>query len=118
LESISLMTNIHQAAQARPEHIMISFGFLHCCYSKVENATDLAACTAVLASAECCWGQCDQEVFIAAVIVNPSYKISPFQKIPLTTCVGLAALFRCLWSCFYSSDAPLDLYTGLYEWFP
>jgi hypothetical protein len=71
---------------------VISFGFLHFRYSKIENKTDLAACTAVLASAECRWGQCDQEVFIAAVIVNPFYKISPLQKIPLTICAGLAAL--------------------------
>ncbi|KAG2158740.1 uncharacterized protein EDB93DRAFT_1245973 [Suillus bovinus] len=46
-------------------------------------------CTAVLASAERCWGQCDQEVFIAAVIVNPFYKILPFKKIPLTYMWGL-----------------------------
>src|SRR5258708_6979980 len=78
LEPISLMMNIHQVAQARPEHIVVSFGFLHFCYSKIENATDLAAHTAVLASAEHHWGQCNQEVFIAAVTVNPFYKISPF----------------------------------------
>ncbi|KAG2116714.1 uncharacterized protein F5147DRAFT_649153 [Suillus discolor] len=85
LEPISLMTNIHQAAQARPENIVISFGFLHFRYSKIENSADLTARTAVLASAERRWGQCDQEVFIAAVIVNPFYKVLLFQKIPLTT---------------------------------
>jgi hypothetical protein len=110
------MMNVHQAAQARPEHVVISFGFLHFHYSKIENHTDLAACTAVLASAERRWGQCDQEVFIAAVIINPFYKILPFQKIPLTTCAGLAALFGRLWSRFYNSDAPLDLYTDLEDY--
>ncbi|KAG2047405.1 hypothetical protein BDR06DRAFT_1031109 [Suillus hirtellus] len=108
--------NIHQAAQARPEYVVISFGFLHFHYSKIENHADLAACTAVLASAECHWGQCEQEVFIAAVIINPFYKILPFKKIPLTTHTGLVVLFRHLWSCFFNSDAPLDLYTDLEDY--
>ncbi|KAG1730369.1 uncharacterized protein EDB91DRAFT_1002670, partial [Suillus paluster] len=70
--------------------------------------------TAVLASIECRWEQCDQEVFIAAIIVNPFYKVSPFRNVPLTTCAGLATLFACLWRRFYNTnDIPLDLYTDL-----
>ncbi|KAG1719464.1 uncharacterized protein EDB91DRAFT_1065639 [Suillus paluster] len=113
LEPISLMTNVHQAAQARPENVAISFGFLHFCYSKIDNSTDLAARTAVLASVERRWEQCDQEVFIAAIIVNPFYKVSPFRNVPLTTCAGLATLFARLWRRFYNTnDIPLDLYSG------
>ncbi|KAG1893565.1 uncharacterized protein F5891DRAFT_962744 [Suillus fuscotomentosus] len=114
LEPISLMTNVHQAAQARPENVAISFGFLHFRYSKIDNDTDLAARMAVLASIERRWGQCDQEVFIAAIIVNPFYKVSPFQNVPLTTRAGLATLFARLWRRFYNTnDIPLDLYTDL-----
>jgi hypothetical protein len=116
LEPISLMTNIHQASQAKPEHVVISFGFLHFRYSRIENDTDLTARTAVLASLECCWGQCDQEVFIAAVIVNPFYKVAPFQKIPLTTHAGLAALFSRLWHHFYNKNVPLELYMDLQDY--
>ncbi|KAG0707177.1 ribonuclease H-like domain-containing protein, partial [Suillus ampliporus] len=114
INPISLMTNVHQAAQARPENVAISFGFLHFRYSKIDDNTDLAARTAVLASVERRWGQCDQEVFIAAIIVNPFYKVSPFRKVPLTTRAGLATLFARLWHRFYNTnDIPLDLYTDL-----
>jgi len=55
----------------------------------------------------------DQEVFIAAVIVNPFYKLSPFKAIPLTTCAGLASTFGHLWHRFYNGDAPVELFTDL-----
>ncbi|KAG2360241.1 ribonuclease H-like domain-containing protein, partial [Suillus spraguei] len=114
LEPISLMTNVHQAAQARPENVAISFGFLHFHYSKIDNDTDLAAHTAVLASIKRCWEQCNLEVFIAAIIMNPFYKVSPFQNVPLTTRAGLATLFACLWHHFYNTnDVPLNLYMDL-----
>ncbi|KAG1727642.1 ribonuclease H-like domain-containing protein [Suillus paluster] len=111
LEPISLMMNVHQA---RPENVAISFGFLHFCYSKIDNSTDLAARTAVLASVERRWEQCDQEVFIAAIIVNPFYKVSPFRNVPLTMHAGLATLFAHLWRRFYNTnDIPLNLYMDL-----
>lgn len=107
------MTNIHQAAHARPEHVVISFGFLYFRYSKLVDVDDAPARTAVLESAERRWANCDQEVFIAAVIVNPFYKVAPFSKIPLTTRAGLATLFGRLWLRFYNTSAPLDLFTDL-----
>ncbi|KAG1724135.1 hypothetical protein EDB19DRAFT_1915704 [Suillus lakei] len=94
------MTNIHQAAQVRPEHIVILFGFLHFHYSKIENAADLAARTAVLASAEHYWGQCNQEVFIAAC-----------------HCQSLLQDFTMLKDTPHNiSDAPLDLYMELEDY--
>ncbi|KAG0702164.1 hypothetical protein DFH29DRAFT_805298, partial [Suillus ampliporus] len=113
LEPIALMTNIHQAAHSKPEHILISFGFLYYCYSRIGDDTDLVAQNAVLESAEHHWGQVDQEVLITAVIINPLYKDKPFSNIPLITCAGLMSLFSCLWKHFYSGMAPLKLFTDL-----
>jgi len=79
------MTNIHQAAHSRPKNVPISFGFLYYHYSKVGDDNDLEARNAVLESAKHRWAQVDQEVFIAAVILNPLYKDKPFNNIPLTT---------------------------------
>lgn len=107
------MTNIHQAAHSKPEHIPISFGFLYYRYSKIGDDTDLVARNAVLESAERRWAQVDQEVFIAAVIVNPLYKNKPFGNIPLTTRAGLMSLFSRLWKRFYGGMAPLELFTDL-----
>lgn len=113
MEPIALMTNIHQAAHLKPEHIPISFGFLYYHYSKVGDESDLVARNAVLESAECHWAQIDQEVLIAAVIVDPLYKDKPFKNIPLTTRAGLMSLFSRLWTCFYGSVPPLKLFTDL-----
>jgi hypothetical protein len=107
------MTNIHQAAHSKPKHIPISFGFLYYCYSKVGDKSDLVGRNAVLESAEHRWAQIDQEVFIAAVIVDPLYKDKPFNNIPLTTHARLMALFSRLWTCFYSGVPPLELFTDL-----
>ena len=46
------MTNVHQAAHARPQHIVISFGFLYFWYLKLNDETDAPAWMAVLKSAE------------------------------------------------------------------
>ncbi|KAG1802172.1 uncharacterized protein HD556DRAFT_1228363 [Suillus plorans] len=113
LEPIALMTNIHQAAHSKPEHIPISFGFLYYCYSRIGDESDLVARNAVLESAERRWAQVDQEVFIAAVIVDPLYKDKPFSNIPLTTCAGLMSLFSRLWTRFYGGTPPLELFTDL-----
>ncbi|KAG2041579.1 hypothetical protein BDR03DRAFT_979518 [Suillus americanus] len=113
LEPITLMMNIHQAAHSKPEHIPISFGFLYYHYSIIGDESDLVAQNAVLESAEHRWAQVDQEVFIAAVIVNPLYKDKPFSNIPLTIRAGLMFLFSRLWTCFYGGTPPLELFTDL-----
>ncbi|KIJ14387.1 hypothetical protein PAXINDRAFT_40906, partial [Paxillus involutus ATCC 200175] len=113
LEPIALMTNIHQAAHAWPEHVVISFGFLYFRYFKLSDNVDSAARTAVLDSAERRWSHCDQEVFIAAVIINPFYRVAPFNNISLTTRAGLAALFTRLWLRFYGGNIPVELLTDL-----
>jgi len=68
------MTNMHQAAHAQPEHIVISFEFLFFWYSKLMDGPDAPVHMAVLESAEHRWANCDQEVFIAAVIANPFHQ--------------------------------------------
>jgi hypothetical protein len=113
LEPIALMINVHQAAHSKPEYIPISFGFLYYRYSRVGDESDLVARNAVLESAERRWAQVDQEVFIAAVIVDPLYKDKPFNNIPLTTRAGLMSLFSRLWTRFYGGVPPLELFTDL-----
>ncbi|KAF9219566.1 hypothetical protein BS17DRAFT_855354 [Gyrodon lividus] len=113
LEPIALMTSIHQAAHAQPEHVVISFGFLYFWYSKLSDDLNTPVQRAVLESAECQWANCDQEVFIAAVIANPFYGVAPFNKISLTTRAGLVALFGRLWLQFYKENALTELFTDL-----
>ncbi|KIK93677.1 hypothetical protein PAXRUDRAFT_144559, partial [Paxillus rubicundulus Ve08.2h10] len=113
LKPIALMTHIHQAAHAWPKHIVISFGFLYFQYSKLSDDIDSTARTAVLNNAKCCWSRCDQEVFIATVIINPFYRVALFNNISLTTRASLAALFTRLRLRFYGENVPVELLTDL-----
>jgi hypothetical protein len=39
---------------------------------------DVEGCTTIIESIEACWATADQEIFIAAVVLNPFYQSMPF----------------------------------------
>jgi hypothetical protein len=57
------------------------FGSLNMYYQniKMENATNNPGCTAILESIEKQWAKVDQDVFIAAIILNPFVKTLAFS---------------------------------------
>src|SRR5438445_330109 len=56
------------------------------------------------------WDKSDQEVFIAAVILNPMYKTSPFAQIHKFTYASIYSLLVKLWKHFYcGADPPVQL---------
>lgn len=59
------------------------------------------------------WKSCDQDVYIAAILLNPLLKMAPFARIPLTAPVNLWAIIKHLWKRFYNKDPPFTLFTEL-----
>ena len=72
-----------QASNARLDQVLLIFGFLYHRFSSLPlDVHDEVAVNAVLKSIELRWSKADQVVFIAAVILNPMYKLQPFADLP------------------------------------
>ena len=87
------------------DQILLTFGSLSIYYQSVrtEDDANIPGCTAILDSIEKRWAKADQDVFIAAVILNPFIKTSAFcPSLPFLTRAGVLALFRRLYERFFS----------------
>ncbi|OAX31032.1 hypothetical protein K503DRAFT_806433, partial [Rhizopogon vinicolor AM-OR11-026] len=84
LQPLALVINFAQAAHCRLDEVLIVFGFLISRYTDLrEKATSEEEQTllwAVIDSLEKRWSKCDQDVFLAAVILNPLYRTKPFAR--------------------------------------
>ena len=88
------------------------FGFLTLTYTEMlkgVSGEDEVMVTAIMDSLEKHWAKGDQEVFIAAVILNPMYKTSPFSRNRKFTHAGIYLLLKKLWNHFYGTDPPVEL---------
>ena len=72
---------------------------------------DQDACDAILDSLEKRWSKADQDVFIAAVLLNPFFKHRPFKPLPRFQPANIHHLFVRLWTWFFPGEAvPPTLY--------
>ena len=105
--------NFTQAAHCRLDEVLIMFGFLTLTYPEMlQGATgdNELMITVIMDSLERRWGKSDQEVFIAAVILNPMYKTRPFSRTRRFTHAGIYLLLVKLWKHFYPGmDPPVEL---------
>lgn len=62
------------------------------------------------------WSKCDQEVFLAAVILNPIYKALPFSQLNTFTNSSIYQLLSQLWTHFFQQDPPHELLTKLFDY--
>ncbi|SJL01174.1 uncharacterized protein ARMOST_04492 [Armillaria ostoyae] len=112
LEPLAIAANITQSAFCRLDQVLLTLGSLFIHYSKSLSATDMGeryVRYALLSSIERRWGKSDQEVFIAAVVLNPFMKLTPFRLTSQTsflTMAGLNDLFSRLYTRFFTD--PLD----------
>jgi len=111
LEPLAIASNITQADSARVDIVLITFAFLYIRYSKLSEAEDIKARDVILGSIERRWLKTDQDVFIAAVLLNPFHKAKPFRAAPFSTVAGLYNLLHRLWKRFYCENPPAELYT-------
>uniref|UniRef100_A0A0W0F2I9 HAT C-terminal dimerisation domain-containing protein n=1 Tax=Moniliophthora roreri TaxID=221103 RepID=A0A0W0F2I9_MONRR len=118
LEPLAIATNVVQKAFCSLDTVLLTFGFLWHCYNKMlyerddrrrGTEADLGI-AAILQSLEKCWAKADQEVFVAAIILNPFFQSSPFSQDNIFfNIAGITALLSKLWKCFYYEDAPTAL---------
>ncbi|KAH7919498.1 hypothetical protein BV22DRAFT_1090514, partial [Leucogyrophana mollusca] len=84
IEPLSLAVNFAQAAHCRLDEVLIIFAYLCLRYQQLHNegsSQDHDLIAVIIASLETRWSKCDQDIFIAAVILNPLYKIEPFAQL-------------------------------------
>lgn len=108
LQPLAVAANITQAAFCRLDEVLMTFGHLVLQYTEMAKADteDNVACTAIIKSIETRWSKADQEVFIAAVVVNPFYQNTPFAPLRQLTLHGIQMMLYRLWLRFYKTEPP------------
>jgi hypothetical protein len=87
------------------DQILLTFGSLSIYYKdiKSKDPANEPGCTAILDSIEKRWAKADQDVFIAAVILNPFVKTAAFSaQVRFLTRAGVLALMKRLYQRFFS----------------
>jgi hypothetical protein len=101
LEPLAIASNIIQSAFCRLDEVLLTFAMLYLHFANLTSSTDTDICSAVLRSIETRWSKCDQEVFIAAVILNPLMPPDIFSQIPQLNQAGIITLFTHLYRRFF-----------------
>ncbi|KAF8157696.1 hypothetical protein BJ912DRAFT_866740, partial [Pholiota molesta] len=81
LRPLGISANIIQAAFCRLDTVLLTFGYLVWTYRQMNDAEDIPGRDAIIRSIEQRWEKTDQQVFIAAVILNPFTRLAPFGKL-------------------------------------
>ncbi|KAF8498475.1 ribonuclease H-like domain-containing protein [Russula emetica] len=119
LEPLAVANNIAQSAHCRLDQVLLMFGLLVMKYTdlKLREPNDATACDAILNSLKMRWANADQDVFIAAVLLNPVHKAAPFVKSTKFTAAAIYSLFSRLWTRFYNESIPDKFYEELKDYF-
>ncbi|KAI0654020.1 hypothetical protein C8Q70DRAFT_926500, partial [Cubamyces menziesii] len=114
LEPLAIATNVTQSDNCRLDEVLITFGVLLHAFDSLNDSQQIIK-DAVIASLEKRWDKSDQDVFIAAVILNPFIRTQPFQHLPeLFTPAAIYLLLQRLWTRFYpDTPVPADFYTSV-----
>lgn len=77
-------------------------------YRGLRDPEDILPCKSIIRSIEMRWAKADQEVFIAAVILNPFIQTAPFSPLPFLTVGGIHIMLQQLWSRLYPNTIAPD----------
>ena len=77
---------------------------------------DPDSCEAIINSIEKQWSNSDQAPFIAAVILNPLLKTTPFRSHHSFTLAGVLQLLRSLFSRFFPDEEQPQLFVEVSEY--
>ncbi|EPQ51031.1 hypothetical protein GLOTRDRAFT_49718 [Gloeophyllum trabeum ATCC 11539] len=116
LEPLAIAAHITQAAHCRLDQVLLTFGLFVMQYSSMTDPADKTVVEVIVSSLERRWEKADQDVFIAAVILNPFYKTKPFQRIAIFNNARIYMLMSRLWTRFFSCNTPSTLNTELMEY--
>ena len=117
LEPLAIAANIVQSAFCCLDQVLLIFGYLVMQYKQPEMAKDPVGCDAIINSIEMRWRKSDQELFIAAVLVNPFYHNKPFVKLPFLTNAEIWVLFCHLWQQLFKTTVPDNFEDLLHHFF-
>lgn len=78
LRPLGIAANVIQAAFCRLDTVAVTFGYLIATYQQMTDEEDIPGRDAIIRSVEQRWAKTDQEVFIAAIFLNPFYRFEPF----------------------------------------
>ena len=110
LEPLAVATNITQASFCRLDQVLMTFGHLVMQYQSMTDPKDVVGCTAIIESIEARWATADQEIFIAAVILNPFYQNTPFATLQFLTNAGIHSMLGRLWQRFFEEEPPPEFH--------
>ncbi|KAF8147856.1 ribonuclease H-like domain-containing protein, partial [Crassisporium funariophilum] len=114
LAPLAIAANVTQSSHCRLDDVLITFATLEMEYKKLTDPIECGVRDAVLASIERRWAKSDQDVFIAAIILNPFLKLAPLKRDPRLISMGsIMNLLSRLWTRFYSVPCPTELYEEL-----
>jgi len=118
LEPLAIAANVTQSAFCRLDEVLIIFGSLCMTYSGMISSRqgDIVSCQAIIASIEKRWKNSDQEPFIAAVLLNPLLKVSPFHPHTAFSLANIHQLFRSLFIRFFPDEHPPWLFDSISEY--
>ncbi|KAI0759892.1 hypothetical protein BD413DRAFT_487287 [Trametes elegans] len=107
LEPLAIAANTTQSNTCHLNQVVITFGRLFQLFSQLDSSDEEIIKIAVLRSLQMRWDKADQDVFLAAVILNPFLKCCPFRALPLLfASAAVHTLLERLWICFYSNTEP------------
>ncbi|KAG2359137.1 hypothetical protein BDR07DRAFT_1361392 [Suillus spraguei] len=120
LQPLSLVINIAQAAHCRLDEVLIIFRFLISKYidlrGKATSVEEKLMIQAIIDSLKKCWSKCDQDVFLAAVILNPLYRIKHFTRIRKFNNARIMTLLVKLWDQLFPNTPSDESQTELLEY--
>jgi len=76
---------------------------------------DEEARQSIINSIETRWAKSDQEIFVAAVLVNPLFRMSIFQPLARFNTANIRDLFVRLYKRFYRREPPRSFITHAYD---
>jgi len=116
LEPLAITANITQAAFCRLDTVLLTFGFLVMQYQQMTDEDDRVASTSINSSLEKWWMAADQDIFIAAVIVNPFFRVGLFGHNPRFVIAGVIDLLERLYTRFFQEEPPFVLGRELHDY--
>ncbi|EPQ50345.1 hypothetical protein GLOTRDRAFT_50634 [Gloeophyllum trabeum ATCC 11539] len=106
IQPFAIAANVTQSAHCRLDEVLLTFAFLLKQFLELADPDDQLIKEAVITSLETRWAKADQDVFVAAVVLNPFVKAGAFAQLHLFHNAGLMALLSRLWTRFYDTSPP------------
>ncbi|KAI0082950.1 ribonuclease H-like domain-containing protein [Irpex rosettiformis] len=118
LEPFAYATNITQSDKAQLDSVLLVFALLYNRFEHFPTTTvsDKIVVETICNSINTRWEASDQDVFIAAVILNPTHKTRPFRKCRWFSLGLISVLMVRLYCRFFGNPTPPELLQEVAEY--